>query len=462
MSELHFSIDLEAEIEKIAQRQALNAVHYLVQLVRKALQEQAHRIEIHINRRSLVFQHDGQPLAHEELQAIADLLLNRHRDFQDHQTLELLERQFGITLLSILLRFERITLKSGDAILIKMGRECTLEMTTTVMPGFYLEVRGKGRVPKEEIRELTFFCAGAKTPIHVNGKPINQPLTLPPVLAKKSFHTKTKRYEGEGEIGLSAEGEYSEFWYFKQGVRAAMKQFSPNYGMVVHGWWNLNSHHQENNFEYTIETGERHMAEQSSFLYARAFDAFPSMSDNAKLRIRKMLFQWTPAEWFIDLNALPMFHSSVQRWSMCLKDLVALNKRYLAIPYASPNGPEASPIFPVLDLEEIHFLTYHLRLPLRRVQDDPHTRQIQDTQGMAIAHEELPQAAQSLLAALDQADPITRHAFHLGRTALQQADLLLLPIDNLRVKTMIERSERDSAHVLLWKYKHLPALKRGY
>ncbi len=462
MSELHFSIDLEAELEKITQRQSLNAVHYLVQLIRKALQTQPRSIEIRIKRRALEFQHDGLHLSQQEMEAIAMLL--DHNPIQTsahHKTLTLLERQYGIALLTILLRFDQATLFSAHRVLEKKGKFSTLSTQAESVAGFRLLLRGKDRQPKDEQREVVFFCAGAKVPILINGKAINQAITLTPCLLKKSFSIANKTYQGHGEIGIPAQGDYSEFWFYKNGVRAAMKQFSPRSGNIVHGWWNLESDQHEINFEYTIETGERHLFEQTNSLYFRTFEEFTTLSDAAKHRLRKMIFQWSPAEWFVDLLDLPVFHSSAGPWTLRLRDLIALNKRFLGIPYVTPGMTGIEADYPILDLHELNFLTEHLRLSVRRLQVDAFEGHA-DIQSTGLLAQDLAPDALAFLKALDSADPVSLHGFHRSPKAEQRGKTLLLPLENPRVMQMIKTADVTSAELLLWKYRNLGRLKRGH
>jgi len=355
------SIDLEAEIEKITQRQQLNQAHYLVQWARHALALRPSRIEIRSKGDRLSLSQDGAPFPKAEWDLLTTLLFRNDKPPAALQrAIETLEHAHGVAALATLLRFEWVRLDSGDQTLI--ARDGAYQALTGQPPvsGYRLQLIRPATEARQELKELRFFCAQVGTPIHFNGKAINRPLELENQILTAGFETA----EGRGIVGLPQEGELCAISFAKHGVRFGVKQFLPVDGRVFHGYWDSFLDEYEPHYERSIARGEDVLLQQARWLYSCLGDYFGRLAARGKRRVKKVLFGVQDEDWAEQFGRLPLFDGARQAFALSLRDLEALRARFGAVPFAVRRGGGAPGMLPRLDPEDLAFLRLRLALPL--------------------------------------------------------------------------------------------------
>ncbi|MDJ0839496.1 MAG: hypothetical protein QNK37_23450 [Acidobacteriota bacterium] len=363
MTEWGFSIDLQAELAKLTQRQYLNDVHFLIQLVRHGLMFSPQNIDIQGTRKDLYFSHDGAPIGDEEWRLLQMLLM---RDQGAHaeavqDALTRMEENYGIALLSLFLNHPRVTLTSGNRSLSGGNGAARASRSDRSIQGYEVSLeRNRPAVIRNERHELSYFCVGVKVSLLYNGEPLNGRITLD----KQMFLSEFQAPEGEGAVGIPAEDDLCFITFFKQGVRIGTRHFFSPDGKLFHGYFNTHSAVYEPNFKASIEVGERLMNERAGTLLTSLPGYFDQFSARQRMRIKKILFGLDERWWTSHFNRLPLFETAWENRMLTLDDLTALADQFEAIPYSSGKDRSLPPGIPVLQPEEIAFLEEDLELNL--------------------------------------------------------------------------------------------------
>ncbi len=167
MRPIQLSIDLDAALRKIAQRQNLNDVHFAVQLVRHALALGPSHIHINTRGRTFQIQHDGSPIDEMEMHLI-DAILQRRSQHEVYEALSRLERDYGIALLSVFVNEANVELRSGNHIMGVTSGKWAMSIANTKVRGVRIRIRRHRSQARRENRELRFFCEFSDAPIFLN------------------------------------------------------------------------------------------------------------------------------------------------------------------------------------------------------------------------------------------------------------------------------------------------------
>jgi len=454
-----FSIDLDAELKKISQRQHLNDVHYLVALVRHGLAHHPSQMNIRSQRNQLTFSQNGVPLEDEEWQILTQLLTRGHGD-EDHQqrALEMLETVYGIALLSIFLSFETVTLISNGRCLRKTHGQVVTSPAGMDGQGYHIKIARPRAHREKEFTELCFYCAGAKVPITYNGRAINEPLALKPCMLAMTFETE----DGHGWIGIPAEGELSRFYFYKAGIRIGVKTATPVEGRIVEGFWDASSPQFESLYQPTIQSGQPLLESNARKLYRAIPNHFPKLPLPYRTRLRKILLGMAPLGWADEYGKVPLFANSSHTSILCLEDLMKLQKQFEVLPFLPKARPKAPGFLPVLSHEDQYFLSHQLNMtlsPFLEAYDPPKP----DTTAIALEkfRELEPGKRKACLKALNQ--QALPHIFKLGGNAIStrvgangMIEIRLCPDEPL-VREALESISRDPAAATKWRYRLIAA-----
>lgn len=456
-----FSIDLQAELQKITQRQHLNDVHYLVGLVRHAIACRPKRISIASSRKLLIFSQDGDPPDIAEWEALLELLKpDPLREAQQQKALTLLETRYGVILLSLLLNSEKAVFRTGNHELHMQSGQWIGLKPCDVLAGYHLEVYRTAQQRDKEASELDFYCSGASVPIFFNDKQINQPLRLSQHLLALNF----KDTKGHGSIGIPAEGELSRFYFFKAGIRIGVKTFSPSNGKVVEGYWNTTLPEFEPLYKQTIQLGQSLLEQHAQSLYQAIADQFRHLTLEHRHRIKKILLGLDGLEWSKNFGTIPLFANSAKPFALSYTDLRRMRKRHGVIPFSTDETHHNPYDVPVLAFEDQYFLRQTLRQPLLPLigvgpfPTNPKIHQQPNPQPTAYATEP---AWQLFLEQLNQPhQPFTFIVTH-GKARVEHLlnglTKVYLPHNHALVKQAFVSVQKDSQSAPLWRYRLLDA-----
>ncbi len=458
---LRFSIDLESEIRKITQRQHLNQVHYLVQLVRHALSRRPESIHVRIDKRFLVLSQDGESFPEDEWQLLQGLLRPESLSVTECQrALGKLEEYHGVAFLSLMMNAPRLEIQSGDTEwTCSMGRIQHLRRIAPIK-GYRLRLVREGAAPREEAAELRFYCSGASAPLYLNGKKINRPFSFDGQILILRF----RHHSGHGAVGLPLEGDLRSITLFKQGVRLGVKHSRPDGGLIFHGWWNSSLTHFESDYRESIERGERHLAFHVQRLYRQIGNHFASLGDPQKIRVKKLLLGLDGDSWQERFGKIPLFHACGKPFSLSLQDLLRLNPHFEGIPFNSRPGG-GIPFLPYLLPEDILFLHEKLQLETRQCRAPrgrwPHRlfdffkrrpRRVPSHTPVEAGPDQ-----KLLLRALHQDDPFCRYSFIQGPSRVVRdrkcRDWVLLQVDHPLVIEAVRTHERQPEMLPLLKHR---------
>lgn len=346
---LLFSIDLEAELRKIAQRQHLNDVNYLVQLVRHALRHDPGVIRIVSTRRCLTICQDGRPFPDSELELL-QTIIGGDDLLRQQAALGALEREHGITILSVLLSFSRVAVTSAMWTMTAAEGHLRVHPIAEAIPGYRIVIHRRLRGRDAERKELDFFCAGCVVPIHYNSVRINRPITLRGQVLSASAGGEA----GRGELGIPLKATLSAMSYFKAGVRFGFRRFLDPRGMTVEGYWDSAHHGFEPHYEQSTRAGEAFLHAARITLFDEAAARFAALEIGQKQRVRPLgllLLAHRP-QW----RHAPLFDSVRQPFSLAMTHLEDLKERFGAIPCSLRFSPRLPRWVPRLALEEIKAL----------------------------------------------------------------------------------------------------------
>jgi len=366
MIHLRFSIDMEAEIIKITQKQHLNRVHFLVQLVRHALSHQPNSIGIWSKKDRLELCQDGQEFNPEEWSLLKTLTT---RDNQDHlqSSLTQLEGKHGVAILSLLMNFSFVQIITRSEMLHAENGAIRFETSQAAEPeaisGYRIIIGRKNASPGEELRELKFYGSGSTTPIYFNDRQINEPIHFPNQILVTQFQNSV----GSGAVGIPEDEDLCTITYYKSGIRLGMKRFLPPNGVVYHGYWNSGLLNFESDYQESIQNGDRFLQHFSRVLYREIPAHFNGLPLDRKIRVKKLLFGLSHKDWPKHFGNIPLFHSGKQPCSLSYKDLIVLDNHYLGVPFQTGTARNGPPGFPLLHPEDIIFLRDEQNLNLKQI-----------------------------------------------------------------------------------------------
>lgn len=457
-----FSIDLDAELIKITQRQHLNDVHYLVGLVRHALSLHPKAIQIDSTKHKVCIQHDGDPLDMKEWEALI-LLLSRTQGEEDkqQQALSQLETVFGIALLSTLLRFPKVRLATGvRQVVVENGRIATIT-SIDPMDGYEIEFNRPSGHRLQERSELEFYCHGAAVPLFFNNKPLNKPLTLSDHFLAMDFQTET----GHGSIAIPTRGELSRFYYFKAGVRVGVKTFRSETGQIVEGFWNYSDPGFECLYRQTIQSGQNVLEQHTQSIYRTLAQQFPNLEQDVKRRLKRILLRIEPIGWAKAFGTIPLFANSVGPFVLALEDLKKLRRTHETIPFLTQPDKKSAGHIPVLSSDDQFFLNHQLRLPLQLLVTN-HNQSAASVPPPKAISAHVPAPASGPWLAFEQA--LNQHnlplTFHLCATkslishGVNGKKEVWLPCEDPLVIEALNAFQANPSSAHLWRYRLLAAL----
>ena len=348
---LRFSIDLEAELKKITQKQHLNQVHFLVQLVRHALMLAPSEVRIRSDSQKLVLAQDGRGFPQEELDLILKALTPGQPETQQ-QALTRLEEAWGIAVLSLVINAPYLEIRTGSQRFVAQAGSFHRYPEEVSVQGYRLELRRSRFLEKLEKKELDYYCSGACVPIWFNGNKLNAPLQFPGQVLTSTL-TVT---DGRGLVGIPEEGELCHITLFKHGVRLGIKQYLPKDGCVFHAHWDSAVGHFESDYRRSIRNGEYHLKKQAVQLYRSLPKYFPQLSRLGKERAKKLLFGFKSRDWKALFGDVPLFHAAGKEFSLSLNDLEGLRRRFERLPYCPKPKTGVPAYIPRLAPEDVFFL----------------------------------------------------------------------------------------------------------
>lgn len=368
MSTFEFSVDWQAEIRKITQRQSLNHVHFLVLLVRHALTHQPNQIQIRGQTKELVIEQDGDPLSSEE-SALLHILIGKDTQSFDRkqQALSTLEDRYGIALLSLMLQHPRVILNSAGLSLQVEHGSLTVLRDQVNRKGYQLILSRTGGRVREEKKELSFYAEFAKTPIFFNGQLVTGGNKNEGSLVSMTFES---RY-GQGQVSIPMEGELSTHLFLKSGVRFGIRRFLAPGGWIYQGIWDSALVHFEPEYRDSIDYGEQALVEQIPILYRNGAGHFQQMSETQKARFKTLLLQIESEDWLSSFGRLPLFADGSGSFKVSLEDLRTWAKLHGTIPYLKPSRYKKPTHVPRLDHGDLLFIRERFGLkaetiPLKR------------------------------------------------------------------------------------------------
>jgi len=369
-SYLALSIDLDAEIFKITQKQYLNDVHYLVSLVRHALGCRPDSIQVTSTATSLEISHEGDPFPHEEWLLICRILAGDEVDWQAKQNaITRLEEQHGIAMLSLLVNASHTRIQSGTRSLSARRGRLAGEEGLPPRPGYRIQVQREA-LPKSELRELSFFCAGSAVPIYFNREKINRPIDFPEQMLSMRFSTP----KGTGCVGIPRAGETCCLTFFKSGVRLGMRQFVPAAGFVYHGFWDSHLTEFESDYRQSLAQGEANLIHHARKLYQEVPAHFEAFNMEEKIRLKKLLMRESAAKWRQFYAQLAIFHSCRTPFALSLQHLLDLAAQFSSVPYCTKTNDHLPAYIPRLLPEDIFFLRREMGLNLKLAATPRRTR----------------------------------------------------------------------------------------
>lgn len=353
---LELSIDLEAELVSLTERQHLNQVHWAVQLVRHALERRPRRIDVRVRRRTLELTQDGEALSPDEHALL--LAITRGPDAGKQAALAELEARFGVTLLSLLLTAPRVEIESARSLVAEEGQ--VRAGPPRAEPGYRVRVWRRRGSAREEKDELRFYCRHVDIPLTINGRLLQAPLSLERAIAARGFRSD----DGAGLIGLPARGGLSRLRYYKRGVYFGVRQALPPDGRPLEACFDAKLDEHEDNFDRSVRTANRAVRAAGQTLYAELPRLFPSLPAKARSRVKELTLGLAASALPSGLRELPLFATSASSWRLSLDDLSALAARYGRVPYL-PRRRGRDDELPVLSSSEAAAIARLLGVPVR-------------------------------------------------------------------------------------------------
>lgn len=280
------SIDIEAQIQKIANFSLTSAAHYPVELVRLSLKRGADRIEINTTGKKMQIRDNGRGISPPDMARLKALADSSQSLSQREQAIEAFRSQRGIGFLVLFspalekTLIENIWGSQPEALLIeqdhiKQSNSRTLELGTRVT---ILKKQGNYQ---EEIAILKHYCQGVKKEIIINKTPLTKQSILKECLAVCRMPADGQL--GEGLIGVPQAGIICRIWLLDQGIPWFHTAFYPWRGLIFSAA-----------VEYQQEIGPLiydSCAEQAQQLYQWLTQKYAGLSAKSQTRIEELLFK---------------------------------------------------------------------------------------------------------------------------------------------------------------------------
>lgn len=354
---LSLSIDLAAELRSLTERQHLNDVHYAVQLVRHAMQHRPGRVDVRVGRRALEIEHDGAPLCLDEARLL--LLVTRGGAPAERQAaLSELDRRFGVTLLSLLLRSPRVVIESQVSLVATAGRIAAHDARRE--RGYRIVIERPAHRVRRERAEVRFYCRHAAATLFLDGKRINARRSLDDVLLVTGLTSPA----GALEVGLPRSSSLTQVRYYKHGIYFGLKRSLPRDGRPVEACFDAATEEHEDNFRVSVKAGSALVREGAKLLYEQLPRAFFDLSPYGKARVRSLLLGMSSHAWTPELAALPLFDTSAETAARSLDDLRAEARRKGFVSCSAERRGDDDVL--VLPAEERSSLEALVGAPLRR------------------------------------------------------------------------------------------------
>lgn len=361
---MQFHIDLERAIKKIASRQALNDVHFLVQLVRKAMLDKPRCVFIENHHEHWTFQHDGLSLDMNEIHLISKLL-NQQGTIQD---LDHIEKKYGTAFLSCFVQFLDVKLYSNGKIFERKGDFWVLGEASAPPKGFQadpgqgflLEFDFPGTPQTNPLSELKFYCASIPARLMFNKTALNRPKSTPALILQNSWQT----LNGSGLVGIPTKKNDSTFHFYKSGVLFGVRHFTPMKGMVFYGYWDSNELGFETDFRTSINNGLTLLEQQGEYLYRNIYKYFEQLDDMQKEQIKCILLRIPIALWDDSFKRIQLFHWGMESFNLCMDEIKNIISKRLSLPYSlNTRKPDCTFLKP----GELFFFLQKAGLPLRMI-----------------------------------------------------------------------------------------------
>ena len=342
-------IDLDAALNKISQRQTLNQVHYLVQLVRDALTRAPSLIRIEQNEDQLLVYHDGAAMGDDEW-LLLHATTKSHEPSKRTQALSELEDRMGVALLSMCLSENPAKIQSGNFIMHARDGVPSFSSLSSAYAGFELNLTRPAKWASEEREALVYYCSRSDVPIYLNGT------TLDPSQDDVACILGATQTDESGAVdtGLLSEGTVSRTSYFKQGIRFGVKYGQSSDGSITASTWNSHYLSFEPHFSHSIKTGDHAIGSLVGHLYRNIPDYYDDLAIDEQERVRNLLIRFRIPAWEKIFGKLKLFDMGTQPRQLSLKDLRRLQKNFGYLPFQSHD--HAILDLPTLNRDEIAFL----------------------------------------------------------------------------------------------------------
>lgn len=284
------SIDVAAEIRKLARAQLESPAQLPVELVRRSLASGAHAVAVTASRRGIAVRDDGAPLAPAILDSLATLFDEAAAAGMRHEALLALERAGHLALLALAgSRVSGIRVRSG-------GRELTWRPGTQPVPsavqgdGTTVEILG-GRIDAALVREaLTQACRFSAVPVTIDGRAVPRGAgAFGEVVREEALASPLS-----GRVALPLAGETARVWITLDGIVAAHLAVpgAPCFEACVEARSLLSTHDATPSASALRETVGAHLdaiTGQAIEVIGRAAASLPRATPRAQLRIRELV-----------------------------------------------------------------------------------------------------------------------------------------------------------------------------
>lgn len=359
---LSFSIDLEAELKSMTERQHLNAVHFAVQLVRHALRHRPQRITIVSTKKAFTITHDGEPFADAE-RALLFAVLNAdasHDPNQRQQALSTLERQHGIDILALMTTADRVRVLSSTSFQSQRGAVPSV-VNEQHGPGTKIVVKRKRRSLRQERKELAFYARYADAEIRYNRRRLTRPMPV----AKNICTTTVVDTTAKAIVRLPRDQNTKRIRYYKHGVYFGVRNSVPADGLVIDAIYNAQLRHAEDNFRDSLSASSGILRTARDRMLSAVASSASNLSSRDFERAKHLLLRMAIEAWPPELRATRFFDAVGQKRAYSLEDF-ARRARRAALFYAPPTKTAGrDPLLPVLSASEAASLSRLLRVPVR-------------------------------------------------------------------------------------------------
>ena len=454
---LSCSIDLDAELRSITERQHLNQVHYAVQLVRHALLHAPSEVRIEFTKEAFVLEHNGDSLSAREHQRVLDVV-NAQEDSVRQEALSALEREHGVTLLSTLYCARQCRVEGANALFAERGR--IRAAAPSARRGYRIELRSERPPGKKEEAELRFYCQHASVPITLNRQRLSGAPSIQGVLVSKRFRSTA----GSGEVGLPRSGALKRTRLYKHGVYFGVRQSLPSDGLPLESFFNSTIRRHEENFSDSIQAATLAVRDARDGMLGELVELWPELKEPARQRLALMLSGLKRSAWPQAALAIPLFGTQRHPWTLSILDLEADAARRGFIPWVPPKTATERDGFLCLTEEQASRLQALFAVPLVRARpfarrhgwlhrtlhalrhrnERPHDANRPPADVIPQAHQ--PPRVQALLTALNTNGRAQFWLCDRSRREVQQAGTLtrvLLPAKAKEVAQLADRYAQD-------------------